>query len=201
MKPGRRSQQFIIVGLITTLSLFNSVSAFAHGGGGGGGGENEGSTTSANTSNVAPSGFISAPFGMPGAPQLTEQQDFGQAGTNSQQAEAQASAEEAKKGIKFLAITAGGIAVGYLTAGLSLGLQMFAAGAYAGTVSVASGDSAEATANSSAQDVVIGAIPAPPPVQAAISIAVTEARAAAPETAPSSSRGTGTGLYSSPASR
>jgi len=194
MKPKRWSQKIITIALITLLSLISALPAFAHNGGGG----SDGGGNSGNSGNVAPSGFISAPFGMPGAPQLIEQQDFGQAGTNSQRAEAQASADAL---VKFVAINGGSLALGYLTLGSSLGVQMFAAGTYTAVTSAASGDSAEDSATNSAQDVVISVVPAPPWAQGILSNLTTEIRSHLPETAPPSSRGTGTGLYSPPANK
>ena len=78
--------------------------------------------------------------------------------------------------VQWVAITAGGIVVGYATAGASVYVQALAAGSYAATTNYVTSEGKSnqnsSTLYSGAKDTAIGLTPLPPVVQAAISITV-----------------------------
>ncbi len=176
---------YILVNIFFIISL--TASAMAYGGGG-----DDVTTSVDTTSNMAPSYFapitLSPPvkdnvFVMDPPTQDTSSVDPTEITILSEDGIGYATAvliAEVMKdpNVQWVAITAGGILVGYATAGAGLPVyaQAVAAGTFAAATTYAtrSGQPGQAasTAYSGVKDLAVGFIPVPPPVQAGFSIAI-----------------------------
>ena len=100
--------------------------------------------------------------------------------------------------VQWIAITTGGIIIGYATAGAGLPVyaQAIAAGTWAATTTyyTKNGDPGS-TAYSGGKDFVVGFVPVPPPAQAAISWGTDKTGEIVSQAPSLNSRGTGSGGY------